>query len=45
MGLMVESGELREVHQFCTLMGYGADAVGPGAYTAPALQSPSQSSC
>ena len=26
---MVESGEPREVHHFCTLIGYGADAVNP----------------
>jgi glutamate synthase (NADPH/NADH) len=28
-GLIVETGEAREVHQFCTLVGYGADAVCP----------------
>jgi glutamate synthase (NADPH/NADH) len=28
-GLVVETGEAREVHQFCTLVGYGADAVCP----------------
>ena len=28
-GLVVESGEPREVHQFCLLFGYGADAVNP----------------
>lgn len=28
-GLMFESGETREVHQFCTLLGYGADAICP----------------
>jgi hypothetical protein len=29
VGLLVESGEAREVHQFATLLGYGADAVCP----------------
>ena len=29
VGLIVESGEVREVHHFCTLAGYGADAVNP----------------
>jgi len=29
VGLFVESGEPREVHQFCTLVGYGADGVCP----------------
>ena len=29
MGLVVESGEPREVHQFCTLAGYGAEAINP----------------
>eukprot|EP00210_Caulerpa_lentillifera_P004796 g4578.t1 len=29
IGLLVESGETREVHQFCTLLGYGVDAVCP----------------
>jgi len=29
VGLVVESGEPREVHHFCTLFGYGADAVNP----------------
>ena len=29
MGLLVESAEAREVHHFCTLVGYGADAVCP----------------
>ncbi|MGH8597571.1 MAG: glutamate synthase central domain-containing protein, partial [Gammaproteobacteria bacterium] len=29
VGLIVESGEPREVHHFCTLIGYGADAVNP----------------
>jgi glutamate synthase domain-containing protein 2/glutamate synthase domain-containing protein 1/glutamate synthase domain-containing protein 3 len=28
-GLVVESGEPREVHHFCTLIGYGASAVNP----------------
>ena len=28
-GLLVESAEAREVHHFCTLVGYGADAVCP----------------
>lgn len=28
-GLLVETGEAREVHQFCTLLGYGADAICP----------------
>ena len=28
-GLVVESGEPREVHHFCVLTGYGADAVNP----------------
>src|SRR5258708_38774292 len=27
--LVVESGEPREVHQFCTLVGYGASAINP----------------
>ncbi len=27
--IVVESGEPREVHHFCTLIGYGADAVNP----------------
>ncbi len=27
--IVVESGEPREVHQFCVLIGYGADAVNP----------------
>lgn len=27
--LVVDSGEPREVHHFCTLLGYGADAVCP----------------
>jgi hypothetical protein len=29
VGLLVESGEVREVQQFATLLGYGADAVCP----------------
>ncbi len=29
IGLVVESGEAREVHHFCVLFGYGADAVNP----------------
>jgi len=29
VGLVVESGEPREVHHFATLIGYGADAVNP----------------
>ncbi len=29
VALVVESGEPREVHHFCTLVGYGADAVNP----------------
>ncbi len=29
IGLLVESGEPREVHHFCLLTGYGADAVNP----------------
>ncbi|MEA2295361.1 MAG: glutamate synthase large chain, partial [Solirubrobacteraceae bacterium] len=28
-GLVIESGEPREVHHFCTLIGYGASAVAP----------------
>ncbi|KAK9817844.1 hypothetical protein WJX72_002960 [[Myrmecia] bisecta] len=28
-GLFVESGEAREVHHFCVLLGYGADAICP----------------
>ena len=28
-GLVVETGEVREVHHFCTLAGYGAEAVNP----------------
>lgn len=29
IGLVVESGEPREVHHFCTLIGFGADAICP----------------
>uniref|UniRef100_A0A0B7BD51 glutamate synthase (ferredoxin) n=1 Tax=Arion vulgaris TaxID=1028688 RepID=A0A0B7BD51_9EUPU len=29
VGIIVESGEAREVHHFCTLLGYGADAICP----------------
>ena len=29
VGLVVESGEPREVHHFCTLAGYGAQAINP----------------
>ena len=29
IGLVVESGEPREVHHFCVMTGYGADAVNP----------------
>jgi len=29
IGLLVESGEAREVHHFCLLIGFGADAVNP----------------
>ena len=29
VGLIVESGEPRELHQFCTLVGYGVDAICP----------------
>mgnify|MGYP003330042855 CR=1 FL=1 len=29
VGLLVESGEAREVHHFCLLIGFGADAVNP----------------
>ncbi|HTO34017.1 MAG TPA: glutamate synthase large subunit [Pararhizobium sp.] len=29
VGLVVESGEPREVHQFCLLAGYGAEAINP----------------
>jgi glutamate synthase domain-containing protein 2/glutamate synthase domain-containing protein 1/glutamate synthase domain-containing protein 3 len=29
VGLLIETGEAREVHHFCLLIGYGADAVNP----------------
>ena len=29
VGLIIESGEAREVHHFCLLTGYGADAINP----------------
>jgi glutamate synthase (NADPH) large chain len=29
IGLIVETGEAREVHHFCLLVGYGADAINP----------------
>jgi glutamate synthase (NADPH) large chain len=29
VGILVETGEAREVHHFCALAGYGADAVNP----------------
>lgn len=29
IGLVVETGEAREVHHFCLLVGYGADAINP----------------
>lgn len=29
VGLILESGEPREVHHFCVLLGYGADAINP----------------
>ena len=29
VGLVVESGEVREVHHFCALAGYGAEAINP----------------
>ena len=29
VGLVVETGEAREIHQFCTLAGYGAEAINP----------------
>src|SRR5262249_2916299 len=28
-GLVIETGEAREVHQFCVLAGYGAEAINP----------------
>jgi hypothetical protein len=36
-GLLVEAGDAKEPHDFCTLIGYGADAVCPhAAYAAVA---------
>ena len=29
IGLLLESGEAREVHHICTLVGYGADGICP----------------
>jgi glutamate synthase (NADPH/NADH) large chain len=29
VGLVVESAEVREIHHFCTLLGYGVDAINP----------------
>ncbi|NCN04866.1 MAG: glutamate synthase large subunit [Spirochaetales bacterium] len=29
IGIIIESGEPREVHHFCTLVGYGADGINP----------------
>ena len=29
IGLVVETGEAREVHHLCLLVGYGADAINP----------------
>ena len=29
MGIVLESGEPREVHHFCTLIGYGVNAINP----------------
>jgi len=29
LGIVVETGEAREVHHFCLLIGYGADAINP----------------
>ncbi|MEQ1578185.1 MAG: glutamate synthase large subunit, partial [Hyphomicrobium sp.] len=29
VGLVVETGEANEIHQFCTLAGYGAEAINP----------------
>jgi len=29
IGIIIESGEAREVHHFCLLVGYGADAINP----------------
>src|SRR3546814_2092151 len=34
-GLVVETGEAREVHHFCVLAGYGAEAVNPHPSLAP----------
>jgi glutamate synthase (NADPH/NADH) large chain len=31
-GLVVETGEAREVHHFCALAGYGAEAINPVAF-------------
>ena len=28
-GIVVETGEAREVHHFCVLAGYGAEAINP----------------
>ena len=28
-GLVIETGEAREVHHFCVLAGYGAEAINP----------------
>jgi hypothetical protein len=29
VGLIVETGEAREVHHFCLMTGFGADAINP----------------
>ena len=29
LGIIVETGEAREIHHYCTLIGYGADAIFP----------------
>ena len=29
IGIIIETGEAREVHHFCLLVGYGADAINP----------------
>ena len=29
VGLVVETGEAREIHHFCALAGYGAEAINP----------------
>ena len=29
IGLVIETGEAREVHHHCLLVGYGADAINP----------------